>query len=220
MIFELYQALMEANDNENCRVVLIKGEGRAFSAGVDLKESHADDFSSDSGVIETGLKLSALMDEMRPITIAQVHGYCFTGALELVLMCDFTYCDEHTIFGDTHAKWAILPRWGMTQRLARRIGLHRAQELSFRTLRIDGVEADKIALVNHVFRDEELDERVQQVIKDIMQNDAQAIQVIKGLYKKGFSTTMGEGLKLELSADPNFADTASNLKQFDAKKTQ
>ncbi len=220
LINELFTAIEDISGRADCRIIILSGAGRAFSAGVDLKENNAEAFGSDSGVLETGLRLSRLLDIIPQVTIAQVHGYCFTGALEIALMFDLMYCEEDTVFGDTHSKWSIMPRWGMTQRLSRRIGLHRAKEMSFRASPIKGIEAEKIGLVNRCYPAGDLDKGVNEVAKDILKNDVQTIQAIKKLYNDGFHTTLRDGLEIELAADPRLSGTAQLLQNFDNLKLQ
>ncbi len=218
LINELFTAAEDFSTYPDCRIIVLSGTGRAFSAGVDLKESAVADFASDSGVLDTGLRLSLLLERIPQVTIAQIHGYCFTGALEIALMFDLIYCDDDTVFGDTHAKWSIMPRWGMTQRLARRIGLHRAKEMTFRAALVKGPEADRIGLVNKSFNAGQLEIGISQVVEDIVKNDAGAIRAIKQLYNDGFATTLSEGLEIELATDPFLPNTGKNIDNFDQKK--
>ncbi len=218
MLTELIDLVRLIESDPSIGVFVLSGVGRAFSAGVDLKVNEADSFASDGGVIPQGIELNKMMSSMRAVTIAEVHGYCFTGALELALMFDMIFCDEATKFGDTHAKWAIVPRWGMTQRLARRCGIARAKEMSFRAHHVLGPEAERIGLANRCYPTGELTAGVDQVVSDIMGNSKEAIAVIKRLYNDGWATTLAEGLQIELDEDPNLSDTSSMLDQFEQKK--
>ena len=129
MMLSLKELLLEIKDDEEIKVVIVSGEGRAFSAGVDLKATDAGGFQKGAEFMVLGREISDILTNYPKVTIAQVHGYCFTGALEFMMFFDMAFCSESTQFGDTHAKWAIMPRWGMSQRLARRVGLQKAKEL-------------------------------------------------------------------------------------------
>jgi len=157
MMQELESEVARIAKDETIKIVILSGEGRAFSAGVDLKTTSADGFQADGPFMTLGGKVSQMILDMPQVTIAQVHGYCFTGALELAMFFDLCYCTTNTQFGDTHAKWSVMPRWGMSQRLARRVGLLKAKELTFRAMRVRGVEAERIGLVNRAFEPEELE---------------------------------------------------------------
>ncbi len=217
---EMINAIERCSRNPAMKVLIVKGNGRAFSAGVDLKETQSQDFNQDKGILRLGYRLDQLIRNLPIVTIAQVHGYCFTGALELVLMFDLIYCTHSAYFSDTHAKWAIMPRWGMTQRLSRRIGLHRAKEMTFTARRISGEMAQEIGLVNASFDDQDIEAKVRGVIEEITANDKEAIGRIKQLYNEGYSTTLAKGLEIELAADPNLSSTAGILENFDKKKKQ
>ncbi len=218
MIEELHKALLDLADNDEIKVIIVNGAGRAFSAGVDLKTTSEKDFRKGARFMELGLEVGEMIHSCSKVTIAQVHGFCFTGALELMLFFDLAYCSDSTQFGDTHAKWGIMPRWGMTQRLARRVGLAKAKELSFRAHRVRGDEAERIQLVNKSFSKDELEERVYEIALEIAGNSHEAIIAIKRLYNEGYLGTFREGLILEHDTDIQISSTADNIGQFEQKK--
>lgn len=220
MVSELHDVLTVLKSREDIKIIMLSGDGRAFSAGVDLKETKADNFGSDEGIIIKGSKIFDLMASLPQVTIARVHGYCFTGALEFALMFDMMFCDDHTQFGDTHAKWAIMPRWGMTQNLARRVGLAKAKELTFRAYRVKGQEAERIGLANRSFEVGTLENEVQKIIDDISKNSFEAIGRIKQIYDQGYNTTLAQGYKIELEANPKLKDTERILAEFELRKNQ
>ena len=214
MMSELYDLLQLLKDDQAVKIILVSGNGRAFSAGVDIKETNADGFQKRSRFMKLGEDLSDLFNDYPKVTIAQVHGYCFTGALEFMMFFDMAFCTEETQFGDTHAKWSIMPRWGMSQRLARRVGLQKAKELTFRAMRIKGDEAERIGLVNRAFKEDEIDSEVKKIMQDILGNSFEAIVAIKRLYDKGYETTLKEGLEIEANADTRLSSTDENLSKF------
>jgi len=218
MLKILMSALTDIRDDSKIRVVILSGVGRAFSAGVDLKTTQPEDFQKGAPFMEMGKELPRLIASMPQVLIAQVHGFCFTGALEFMLCFDLMFCDDETQFGDTHTKWAIIPQWGMTQRLARQVGLVKAKELTFRAMRVRGPEAERIGLVNRSFKKEELTDKVNQIAKEICANSAEAIARIKKLYDQGYATTLDAGLEIESKADTDMVDTLSELAQFSEKK--
>lgn len=218
MLKELHTVFGEISTSNEIKVVVVSGAGRAFSAGVDLKETNADGFQEGASSMVLGKQLSHIINGLPQVTIAQVHGYCFTGALEMMLFFDLAFCADTTQFGDTHAKWSVMPQWGMTQRLSRRVGLAKAKELSFRAMRIKGPEAERIGLVNRSFPEEELESSVLQIVKEIRENSMEAIQAIKKLYDEGYAVTLKEGLELEAQADTRLSETDDLLGQFQEKK--
>ena len=214
MMQAFHDHLLGIRSDEAVKILIVNGAGRAFSAGVDIKTTTAEGFQSGNAFMGLGEAVSDLLTTMPKVTIAQVHGYCFTGALELMLMFDMAFCTDETRFGDTHAKWSVMPRWGMTQRLARRVGLAKAKELTFRAYQVKGPEAERIGLVNRAFPASLFVAEVNQICDDILQNSFEAIVAIKALYDDGFATTLREGLALELAADNNLSSTAARLQQF------
>jgi len=218
MISEIKLVLETIESDDEIKVIVLAGSGKAFSAGVDLKTTKPESFLNGGEFMEMGLEIRDILSNSNKVTIAQIHGYCFTGAMELMLFFDMAFCTEETQFGDTHAKWAILPRWGMSQNLARRVGLIKAKELSFRAMRIRGVEAERIGLVNRAFPADTFEADVNAIIAEIIGNSFEAIAKIKKLYNDGFETTLKEGLQIEYNTDAKLKDTGSKLSQFEKKK--
>lgn len=202
---------------EETKVIIVSGAGRAFSAGVDLKSTGSEGFQKEGNFMKIGREVGNLLANMNQVTIAQVHGYCFTGALELVLFFDMVFCSESTQFGDTHAKFCIVPQWGMSQRLSRRVGLIKAKELTFRALRVRGTEAERIGLVNRAFKEEDLDSEVNSIVSEILENSFEAIGVIKKLYNEGYETTLKEGIAIEEAANTKLETADEYLSKFNKK---
>jgi len=137
--------------DEGVRVVVLKGAGRGFSAGNDLgglaegRDPPRPNFQAQ--VIE------ALASLPQPV-IAGVHGACYTGALELALAADLILASRSARFADTHARFSLVPIWGMSQRLPRRIGTYKAREMMFTCRTYTGDEAAAMGLANSVVADE------------------------------------------------------------------
>lgn len=218
MMLELKEVILSIKADDSIKVVIVNGAGRAFSAGVDIKATTSDGFQKGGSFMDVGKEVGDLILDLPKVTIAKVHGYCFTGALEMMLFFDMAFCTEDTQFGDTHAKWSVMPRWGMSQRLARRVGLAKAKELTFRAMRVKGLEAERIGLVNRAFKAEEFEAEIDRIVADIQENSFAAIKAIKRLYNEGYNTTLQEGLLLELAADTYLPDTDVQLAKFQKKQ--
>jgi enoyl-CoA hydratase/carnithine racemase len=137
-------AALKADDGVHC--VVLRGAGRCFSAGHDLA-----DIASGEEVPSRGWHSETLrmLEKLPKPVIAAVHGHCYTGALEVALACDFIVAADDARFGDTHAKWALTPVWGMSQRLPRRVGVATAKRLMFTADMIDAHEAVRIGLAEY-----------------------------------------------------------------------
>ena len=171
MIRELKNALKIISADNNCKVLILKGAGRAFSAGVDLKamnESLVGGQFTSYEIIQEGNEIANILRMMPQPAIVQVHGHCYTGATELMMFFDLIVASEDAKIGDTHAKWGIMPTWGMTQRLPRLVGIMKAKELSFTCKPITGKEAERIGLVNRAVPLEELDKTVLELANEIL----------------------------------------------------
>ncbi|WP_064197069.1 MULTISPECIES: enoyl-CoA hydratase/isomerase family protein [Emticicia] len=221
LIQELKVAIQAVAEDKNCRVLIVKGSGRAFSAGVDLKamnESLVGGQFTAVDILNTGNEIAHLLQSMSQPTIALVHGHCYTGATELMMFFDLIIAAEDAKIGDTHAKWGILPKWGMSQRLPRLVGTLKAKEMSFTCKAITGKEAEQLGLVNKAVPTEELDQAGIKLAQEIIQNSAQTIAALKHLYNEGMSTTLVDGLKIESEFMTEITDRTDFLRGFEKNK--
>jgi len=220
VLTELKAAVEEAGRDGDVKVVVLTGAGRAFSAGVDLVSlgergleggrvgPTLDDQSK--GLIDT-------IQDLPKVVIAMVNGYCLTGALEIMLCCDLIIASEEARLGDTHARWGLVPRWGMSQRLPRTIGVLKAKELSFTAEMITAQEAERIGLINKAVPKDKLEETVQELASKIMANSLDAVAAHKYLYNRGMRDTLGKGLELEAKSEFEIKDTEERLASFKKK---
>ena len=143
-----------------------------------------------------------------------VNGFCFTGALEIMLACDIVIASENAKIGDTHAKWALRPTWGMSARLPRRVGFLKAKELSFTADAVSAREAERIGLVNVAVPAEKLEESLQTMAKKIMANSQQSIAAYKHLYNTNEGMQLDKSLELEFGSEFEITDTEERVAQF------
>lgn len=217
MLLELGDALDQVTGDEAVRVVVLTGEGRAFSAGVDLKA--LGDRSLQGGSVGDILDVPArrvitTLTTMPQIAVARVNGFCFTGALELALACDLIVTADEAKFGDTHAKWGLRPTWGMSQRLVRLVGAARARELSYTARTFTGVEAERFGLAVRSVPAAELDAAVAELVDAIAANSAGSLAAYKDLYRRALDTGLADGIAYEETAAYPIADTSSRLASF------
>lgn len=221
MIRELKQAVSEIAQNSTIKVLIVKGAGRAFSAGVDLKALNdgiqGGQFKA-ADILEDGNQLAQTIRSMPQPAIVMVHGHCYTGATELMMFFDLILAADDAKIGDTHTKWGILPKWGMSQRLPRLVGILKAKEMSFTAKPVTGQEAERIGLVNKAVPLQQLEETAFALANDILQNSAQTIAAMKHLYNEGFSRSLEEGLALEQAFITEITDRAEFLKNFEKNK--
>jgi enoyl-CoA hydratase/carnithine racemase len=155
---------LEAQRNE-IGVVILGGAGRCFSAGHDLEDIKAGEGAARPN--SEGKVIERLASLPQPVIVA-VHGHCYTGALELALAGDLIVACDDARFADTHAKFALAPIWGLSQRLVRRVGAYKAREMILLCATYDAQQALAMGLVNFVFSKEtfaaEIDGLARQVV--------------------------------------------------------
>ena len=199
LLAELEDALRDAGADDDVQVVILTGAGRAFSAGMDLKElTTRAERKVDSVQLLQGVP-KAIENLEKPL-IAAVNGHCYTGAFELALMCDMIIASENAIFCDTHARFGLVHGWGGSQRLPRLIGPMKARELIFTSEPVKADEAGRIGLVNKVVPAGELDKEVSELAAKIIKNNQTSIRVIKSLIKQGMKVDLKSGLEIEADA--------------------
>ena len=206
-------AIAAATDTVGC--VILRGEGRSFSAGNDLKAIQAGEKPpSPHFQAET---LDAIERLPQPV-IAAVQGHCYTGALELAIACDLLVAADTAKFSDTHGKWGMSPTWGMSQRLPRRVGLLAAKEMMFSGRVVGGEEAVAMGLANKCVAENALLEETLAMAQSFLANSWFTLRADKMLINGGLDNTLQEGLAWERANSPGRGpDMAERLQAFDKK---
>jgi len=220
MLNEIHAAVKLANADSRVCSMVFTGAGRAFCAGLDLKEMQGREVEPGyvgTVVDEPALKLLEAIEKSPKPAIGKINGYCFTGGLELALALDFMCVADEAKLGDTHAKWGLRPTWGMTARLPAAVGIRKARELSFTAYTFSGREAAQWGLANHSVPLEELDATVKQVTDSIAANSAGSVAAFKDMYNHWLTGSVDDARKFEVAADYEIDDTNERLGQF-AKK--
>ena len=210
----LAEALAEAQADPETRALILTGAGRAFCAGLDLKELGRGD-GPVGGRGETSVDLLAAMAAFEGPIIGAINGAAVTGGFEVALACDVLIASEQARFADTHARVGILPGWGLSQRLSRAIGIYRAKELSLTGNYLDAAQAERWGLVNRVVPAEALLDTCRALARDMLSVVPAALTGYKRIIDDGFAASFGEGLALEArrSREANGEVTAEELEQ-------
>ena len=212
---ESFKGLAESVDYITSHVseigcVLIRGAGRAFCAGNDLG-GLTEVFEGGDGSRFRSDTVERLASLPMPL-IAAVQGHCLTGGLELALAADIIIAGESAKFGDTHGKWDLVPVWGLSQRLPRRVGRAKALEMSFSARFYNGREAEKMGLANICVPDGELDAAVAAFVKDVLANSWRSSRAIKKLVDDTEGMSLKAGLAHEVHrSEGRGAETAERL---------
>ena len=138
------------------------------------------------------------MEKLPVPVICAVHGHCYTGALEVALASDFILASENAKFSDTHAKWALTPIWGMSQRLPRRVGVATAKRLVFTAETVDAEKAMRIGLCEEVFADSTFFDDVAEFARKILENSAFSHSANKRLLEATDMNPLDAGLQWEV----------------------
>src|SRR5215468_1910712 len=148
-------------------VLILTGAGRAFCAGLDLKELGGE--TSSEGEIASA-----------------------TGGFELALGCDVLIASTEARFADTHARVGIMPGWGLSQKLSRAIGISRAKELSLSGNFLDAATAERWGLVNRVVSPAELLPATRALARDMLSVPDPALRSYKRIIDAGYALPFGE----------------------------
>jgi enoyl-CoA hydratase len=196
-----------AQDTERIGLVVLRGAGKCFSAGHDLADiAHGEHPPQPHFQADT---IELLANLPQPVMCA-VHGHCYTGALELALAGDLIVAAESAKFADTHARWALVPVWGMSQRLPRRVGMAKAQEMTYTARTFSGREAEAMGLVNWCVPDAGFDAAVAGTARSILANSWYSLRANKRLYRDTEGLPLRAGLSHEIHRSegrgPDMAD--------------
>lgn len=191
---ELDQALDNCTADENIRVLILTGSGRAFCAGLDLKELSE---AGVDGVADIDSSLIRKIEAFEGPVIGAINGHAITGGFELALACDVLIAGKNARFADTHARVGLLPGWGLSQKLPRMIGMSRAKEMSFSGAPVFAQQAYEWGLVNHVVPADELLDTAIAMAENMCQCVPAILRQYKRLIEDGFSMPYKESLAWE-----------------------
>jgi enoyl-CoA hydratase len=194
--YELRRALtdeLEAiQSDREIGVVILTGNGRAFCAGLDLKEmTNAETRRAPL------LDPPALLRGLPQPVIGAINGLTITGGFELALSCDLLIATAEAKFADTHARLGIIAGWGLSQRLPRLIGINRAKELSLTGNYLSAERAYEWGLVNRVVTTEDLLPTCIGLANDMLSCVPSALQECKRLMDKGADLSLGDAMTFE-----------------------
>lgn len=189
-------------------VVILTGAGRAFCAGLDLKELGGETPTAPdvAKVVATGDLIETMTRCDRPI-IGAVNGVAVTGGFELALACDVLIASTDARFADTHARVGIMPGWGLSQKLSRLIGIGRAKELSLTGNYCSADQACAWGLVNRVVAPADLLPACRALAQDMLSCDPDVLRSYKRVIDEGYATTFGDGLRIEQTNNRAHATT-------------
>ena len=176
---------------DGTRVVILTGAGRAFCAGVDLKEV------SETSIGNIGRAVLHELENFPGAIIGAINGAAVTGGFEIALACDVLVASETARFADTHGLVGFLPDWGLSQKLSRAIGLYRAKAISLTGRYVSAQEAWQLGLVSEVVPADQLMETAMKMAKSMLAAQPGMLEALKSLMNNGYDLPFGAAKEME-----------------------
>ena len=198
-VAELHGAFERVESDLAIELVVLRGAGRAFSAGGDLKraiETHRDV----AWMKSMGDALRGVLDRIERLpclVIAVVDGLCVAGGIELILACDYVLASRRARFSDGHLNFSLLPGAGGSQRMPRLMGRLRALDLLLTARMIDGPEAAALGLVTRCVEDDALEPELVRLIEALLAKSFSSRAAIKHLVNRGMDMDRQAALAFE-----------------------
>jgi 2-(1,2-epoxy-1,2-dihydrophenyl)acetyl-CoA isomerase len=202
---QLLQACMDAAADPSVRVLVITGEGEAFCAGGDFKDTFqngagktADQWSE--RIRQGPNELVRVLQSMAKPVVASINGVAVGGGATIALACDLRIASERARFSFPFSNIGITPEFGCSHLLPRVVGLGRAMELLMLGDMIDAATAERIGLVNRVVPHAQLGQATADLVMRLLDKPRDTLGGIKSLVHQGLSTDMDRLLEMEAQA--------------------
>jgi enoyl-CoA hydratase len=218
LVDELEAGLRRAVADDEVKVVVLSGSGRAFSAGYDLSEEAADRLPTADDwrrVLARDVEVTMELWRCPKPTIAAVRGWCLAGGCDLAMACDMIVAAEDARFGEPEIRYGSGP---VTMLMPFLIGQKKTSELLFTGDVVDAAEAHRIGLVNRVVPVDELDDAVGALVAKIAPTPGAVLRLTKLALLRAYEAAgLPEAVSanLDISAILNAADTPEQ-REFDA----
>jgi len=218
MIAELDAAFRQAGEDPEVRSVILSGRGRAFCAGADIQWMKRQGEAAEGANLEDARRFAAMLHRIATCpkpTLARIHGACMGGGVGLACACDFALASPHARFSVSEARFGILPA-AISPYLIAAVGVQRARQLAISTLRIEAVDAHAFGLVWKVVPEEQLDDAVHALARELHASGPNAIAEIKTLYARLGSLATPEVRELTAATVARVRGTPEAREGFDA----
>ena len=197
VLFEL-DSLIDQIKNDNIKCVIFTGSGdKAFVAGADIKEMSTMNKQDALNHSKLGQKIFSKIESLPIPTIAAINGYALGGGCELALCCHMRYASENTFLGQPEVKLGLIAGFGGTQRLGKVVSKGKALEILLTGKMYSSTEALNIGLIDGVFNDKELLEKVINIAKKIIANGPKSITKTIELVNKSYHLDDNDGFNIE-----------------------
>ncbi|RJQ50379.1 MAG: enoyl-CoA hydratase/isomerase family protein [Desulfobacteraceae bacterium] len=201
LLDEFSHALDEIASDARLNVLVLTGAGeKAFVAGADIKELSTLHALSAKMFSQKGHRIITKLQTLPIPVIAAVNGFALGGGTEIALACDFIYASENATFGQPEINLGLIPGFGGTQRLPRRVGTAMAKELIFTGKMIPAADAYRIGMVNAVYSPGILMEEVMKTAKSISRKGRFSLMAAKQAINNGMNTDLATACHIETDA--------------------
>jgi enoyl-CoA hydratase len=201
LLEELISALKGADKHETSHCIFLRGAGKSFCAGIDLKFLHAvvnGDHTEFRQLLALGPVVEETIEYMDKVVIGAVHGNAIAAGFTLSHFCDLTIATEETRFGDAHAKWGLVPGWQEPQRLARSIGARNAKRFFLTAQLVTAKEAADLGIVWKLFPEGKLNDAINEIGNMYAKLSTEALAGMKGQFTETFKSDWASVVKQDI----------------------
>ena len=212
---EFPETLKLIEKNQEIRALLIKSNGKAFCVGLDLnllKKAFSDD-SYFTSVLERLRNIYLDLENLTLPVVCQVEGIARAGGFELLLSCDIVYLSDKAKIGDNHTHYSVPPGGGSSSRLPKLVGSNLAKEIIMTADWLEPFYAEKIGLVNKVYKSEEIDEKIEQLLEKLTQKPRSVHRTAKKMVSSSLNLSTEEGTKNEIEIFKKYAFNEKDAKE-------
>lgn len=197
LLRDLGAVLKEIKDDPEVDVVILTGAGKAFCAGLDVKELGSLSPTQADHPLNIGFEVFTFFSNLEQPIIGALNGYVVTGGMELALICDILIASEKAVFRDTHARVGLIPGFGNSQKLPRIVGVSNAMQMLLTAKFVTAHEALRMGLISEVVPEDKLLTRAKELGEEILKGDRYAVRSVKKLVYEGLKTDLGNALTIE-----------------------
>src|SRR5256714_363480 len=198
---EILRCVRDVRRAGEVRALILTGAGeKAFVAGADIAEMSKMTVVQAKEMARLGQRVTSALEDLPIPVIAAVNGFALGGGMELVMACDLAIASEKARFGQPEINLGIIPGFGGTQRLARRVGAPRAREMIYGGDMIDAETARQWGLVNRVVKPEDLLAEARKLAATLATKPPVALAQAKLAIQHGLDVDLENGLRLEAEA--------------------
>lgn len=223
LIADLEEAAKVIQIDTEVRVVVVKGEGRAFCSGMDLRAAanRPADRETLASVWAPWLRALDLLEHLNQLTVASIHGPCLGAGFELILACDFRIAANTAFFSSPQVLYGAPPDAGPTYRLPQLIGLAKAKEIVILGERFDAAQAEHWGLLTKVVEPENLEPETAKLAERCLKVGWKAAAATKHLLTQAWmldSGTLAEEIDRARSASIETGEFIESMQVYREKR--